>query len=749
MFELLFKYPAAVFERGRFVLLAPWPVWILGLAILLGAAVLFWHVRRNHGMLTGARPLAIWLLETSLIALVLFLLWHPALSVATLKPQQNVIAVMVDDSRSMGIADANGTRLAEADSVLRRGLLDALGRKFQVRIYRVGRTAERIQKTDGLKADAGASRLGESIRQVLGESATLPLGAMVLLSDGADNSGGIDLDTISQIRRQRIPIHTIGFGREHPSKDIETTDAVLPARALADSRLSALVTFRQYGFAGQKARISIREGGQVLASREVVLKGDGTPQSESLVFNAGIAGPKNLQVSIDPLPGEENGGNNAIARLVQVEPSKPRILYVEGEPRWEFKFIRRAAEEDRSLQLVSMLRTTQNKIYRQGIADPKELEEGFPSKAEDLFAYQGLIIGSVEAGYFTAAQQEMIREFANRRGGGVLFLGGRFALAEGGWGTSEFADLIPVRVPANKGTFHRDQTPFDLTMQGRESIICRLEEKPDADAARWKKMPLLANYNEVGEAKPGSVVMMEVNPAGRRRMPLLATENYGRGRTAIFATAGSWRWKMWQDHTDKSHQMFWQQLLRYLVSGTPGQVSGSTPQPVLSDETKLLLRAEVRDKTYNPLLNARVEAHIVGPAGVADTVELTPQPLEEGVYTAEWNAEKTGSYITEIVAKNDQGDVGRDVVMFRREDGVAENFRTGQNRELLEKLSEETGGRYYTPSNASKLANEISYSEAGITVRENRDLWDMPIVFLLALMLRGSEWVLRRKWGVV
>ena len=85
----------------------------------------------------------------------------------------------------------------------------------------------------------------------------------------------------------------------------------------------------------------------------------------------------------------------------------------------------------------------------------------------------------------------------------------------------------------------------------------------------------------------------------------------------------------------------------------------------------------------------------------------------------------------------------------RREDGVAENFHTGQNRELLQKLSEQTGGRYFKPEEASKLSNEISYSEAGITARETRDLWDMPIVFLLALGIRASEWLLRRKWGVV
>ena len=101
MFELLFKYPASIFHKGQFVFLTPWPVWALAIAIVAVTCALFWHIRRNHGMLSGARPLAIWLLESGLIALILFLLWHPALSIATLRPQQNVVAVLVDDSRSM------------------------------------------------------------------------------------------------------------------------------------------------------------------------------------------------------------------------------------------------------------------------------------------------------------------------------------------------------------------------------------------------------------------------------------------------------------------------------------------------------------------------------------------------------------------------------------------------------------------------------------------------------------------------
>src|SRR3954447_12307765 len=239
MFEILFKYPASIFHKGQFVFLTPWPLWLLPIAVLAVAGALFWHVRRNHGMLSGLRPLVIWVLEACMVALILLLLWHPALSIATLKPQQNVVAVLVDDSRSMSLSDGSGTREAAAKALLDGGLLKALGDKFQVRLYKFGKEPKRIAKTDQVTAAAPASRIGDTLERVLAESSSLPLGAIVLLSDGADNAGGIDVQTIAAIRRQRLPIHTIGFGKEHPDRDVEIADAVVPARSLPESKLTA------------------------------------------------------------------------------------------------------------------------------------------------------------------------------------------------------------------------------------------------------------------------------------------------------------------------------------------------------------------------------------------------------------------------------------------------------------------------------------------------------------------------------
>jgi uncharacterized membrane protein len=771
MFEFFLRYPRSVYSRGQFALLGAWPKWLLVLLILAAGVGLAWLIRSR---LPDAAPVmrtwrawVIWGLQTLMAALLLMLLWQPVITVAELKPHQNIIAVLVDDSRSMAIQEDGSTRQAQAVQALQNGVLANLNRTFQTRLYRVDAVPARIDSLNDLRPNAPSTRIGDSLRQLSEETSDLPVGAVVLLSDGADNTGGVSADAISALRARHIPVHTVGFGRERAGHDVELDDAVVAPRALADSRIAVRITLHQRGYAGAKLNLTVRDIGtgqaKALAARTINLGPDGNLQTETLMFNIGGAGARTLQISAAPLTAEENLANNSLTRLVNVGSEARRILYVEGEPRWEYKFIRQAEEDDRLVQIASMVRTSENKVYRQGIADPKELADGFPSRQEDLFAYQGLIIGSVEAGYFTPAQQELIHQFVDRRGGGLLLLGGQFSLADGGWNASNLTDLMPTALPTQPGTFHREadlkngvtHTMAGLAPAGVDSIITRLVDDPAANAAKWKQLPFLMDYEDPGTPKPGADVLANMTTPEGRKLPLLITEHFGRGRTAIMATGGSWRWQMSSPLGDTAHDLFWQQLLRWLVSDTPGHVAASVPAQMLLDNGAVTLTAEVRDQQYNPAPDAKVEAHILGPSGVSALIEMAPVPDTPGQFQAGWSAPKTGAYLTEVTAqRNDAAtgrmkELGRDVLTFQRIDGVAENFHTEQNRELLEHLATQTGGQYWKPADLGKLAAAIPISEAGVTTRETKDLWNLPLVFLVLLLLRFSEWWLRRKWGIV
>jgi uncharacterized membrane protein len=754
MFTFFFKYPMPVFSKGKFVLLGAWPSWVLLLLIVACAGGLAWviwsRLPQAAAQISKWRAGAVWLLQSLLIATVLVLLWQPAITVAELAPQQNVIAVVLDDSRSMAIADSGSdgklSREAAAQKALEDGVLAGLQKKFQTRLYRLDSRVARAAALREIQPVAPATHINDGLRQLTSETSDLPVGAIVLLSDGSENGmGDLAPETINALRNRRLPVHTVGFGKEQLAHDLELNDVRVATRAMADSRMPATVTLHQRGYTGNKALLVVRDGDKTLGSREITLNADGATQVETIFFDPGGAGVKSLQFSVGPLAGEENLANNAATRLVGVTDDKRRILYVEGEPRLEYKFIRRAEDDDKIVQVASMLRTTENKIYRQGISDPKELENGFPVRPEDLFAYQGIILGSVEAGYFTPLQQELLREFVDRRGGGLLFLGGRFALGDGGWSGSSLVDLLPTILPNSRSTFHRAPATVELTAAGSDSPITRLMDDPAKNIDRWKKLTYLMDYQEAGTPKPGATVLAQMN-AGARKLPLLVTQNYGRGRTAVMATSGTWRWQMSQPLGDPAHDLFWQQLLRWLVLESPGPVVVTAPNQTLMDDGHIELSAIVRDKQYLPASNARVSAHLMGPDGISAMVDMAPEANNPGVFHAAWTAEKPGSYLAEVTASDG---LGTDTLPFERIDGVAENFHTVQNRELLEKLSSETGGRYWKPDELTRLPNEISYSDAGISVRDIKELWNMPVVFLWLLLLMTAEWLLRRKWGVV
>ncbi|RMG54001.1 MAG: hypothetical protein D6723_06005, partial [Acidobacteria bacterium] len=491
-------------------------------------------------------------------------------------------------------------------------------------------------------------------------------------------------------------------------------------------------------------RVLVREGERTLQSRTVELPRGNQIRTITVNFTPTGAGMKRYTFAVEPQPDELIDENNRREAMVMVRDEHPRILYVEGEPRWEYGKLRAALNEEKNVTLTSLLRTAKNKYYRQGVETPDELADGFPQTREELFRFKGLILGSVEASFFSFEQLKHIEAFVAERGGGFLMLGGRRAFSAGGYATTPIADLLPIYLNDEAPAAPPRRVRPSLTFNGTLHPITRLSDDATMNAEIWNELPAVTVREAPADVKPGAITLLEGRSDDGPSVPLLVYQRYGRGRSLAFMAEDSWRWQMQRPFEDQSHERFWKQLLRYMVNEAPDPVMVTTDRDAYDSGDVVRIRADVYNRAFRPLREATVTARINAPNGRRDTVQLEWTP-EGGGYVGEWTARERGIHRLELTARNAGKLIGRAITGFVVGD-VHREFRDAeQHADFLRRLAEETGGQYYTSETAHRLPEEIVYQENAASMRIIKELWDMPINFLLLIGLVSLEWLLRKR----
>ena len=248
-----------------------------------------------------------------------------------------------------------------------------------------------------------------------------------------------------------------------------------------------------------------------------------------------------------------------------------KILYYEGEPRWEIKYLRRAVADDKRLRVSLLQRTAENKFLRLNVESADELAGGFPRTRSELFKYQGLILGSIEAGYFTPDQLQMIADFVNLRGGGLLMLGSDRSFAEGGYAGTPVADVLPVVLDPTRADSEESffaEVSVQTTRAGASHPSTLIADTEEASLERWSRLPPVTVVNPISEVKPGATTLL-TTPDG---LVVLAFQRYGAGKSMAFAVQDSWLWAMHSDISpdlDHIHASFWRQTLHWLADSVP------------------------------------------------------------------------------------------------------------------------------------------------------------------------------------
>ena len=750
-----FKFPARVFARGDFALAPVVPVIFIAVAAaasVLLVAFLYARVRtispRDRIVLAGLRTLA--------VLLVLGCLLRPGLVIASAVPQRNVFAVVLDDSRSMRIRDIGDTsRLARVQRVFddTAALSRTLGERFALRRFRFGADASPLASARDLTGSGTRSDLARALDAVREDLSGLPLAGIVLVSDGADNGGTRYDDALLALRARRIPVYTVGVGRERFDRDLAVERVQAPRHTLAGATVLVEADVRVRGIGRDVAMVSVEADGRVVSTDTVKAPASGDLVHVRLRVPPLQAGVHRLAVRARPLANELVTENNEWQTSIEVRAGPDRILYIEGEPRPEFAFLRRAVATDSGVQVVGLMRSAERKFLRLGVRDSLELLGGFPTSREELFSYRAIILGSIEAAFFSADQLRMLADFVSRRGGGLLVLGGRASLSEGAFADTPLADILPLTLTRGEPNVEGPATAMKIrpTRAGEAHAALQLRGSVGSSRARWDSLPALTSVNRAGSLRAGATVLLAGQiEGGRADVPVLAWQHYGRGMSAVFAVQDSWLWKM--DASigveDMTHQTFWRQIVRWLVDDAPAPFEiAASPSRVAPGEP-VTLRARLADAYFADINDANVTAIVTTPTGNTITVPLEWSLREDGSYTGRFNAADSGRYAIAATAKRGTDTTHLASTTLLVDERGADVSQAEQRPAVLRRIANETGGRYYALDDVAKLADDAMFTESGVTVREAKDLWDMPVVFLLLALLLGGEWGYRRWRGL-
>lgn len=767
--QFLSGHERAVFTNGRFGFdVRPHALVIVLCALALLAFVYFAYVRPRMRV-DGQTRVGLIALRSALFLLILFLLLKPVVVVPSVIPRSSTVALVADDSRSMQMTDAeNGlTRLDamrgtlfDADKPFQRRLQERFKTQaygFSSQLDNIGDGGEELTG-EGLSSDVGGA-LAEAARRSTGA----PLSAVVLVSDGAANAGTDLAAELRNLRARGLPVYTVGVGDARRPADAELSRVNLPRRVLVGSSVEVEAFVRASGYGATKVRIAASEDGRAVKTEEFNLRGGETEVVRMELIPA-TAGVHRYTFDVQPLADELTLENNRREALVEVVEGPLRVLYVEGEPRWELGKLRDAlGRGEKNVELVSLLRTGENKLYRQGVSGEGELADGFPKTEEELFTYDGLMLGSVEASFFSIEQLRAIEAFVSRRGGGLLALGGSYAFGAGGYAGTPVADALPVTIaqraagtsPAPNPNATAPAFKPQLTARGASHPITRLSEDRGLSQKTWNELPPVSVPEAPTGVKPGATVLLEARrPAAEGRgasgpVTLLAQQRYGRGQALAFTASDTWRWRMRSDSKSNAHENFWRQMLRYLVQGTPRQFEVSAGQDVYAPGDSVRIVADVRDKKFNAVADARAVARIVKPSGAAVEVPLRFTARDEAnVYVGEFKSDELGRHRIELSASG--ASIGEAAAQseFLIAELNREFYDASLNEELLRRIAAETGGKYYTLAEAGALVDDLTYRQTDNSRPVTKDLWDMPVNFLLLVGLLSGEWFLRKRHGL-
>ena len=704
----------------------------------------------------------------AVIVLATIAMLRPALVESTTKRRSATLAVLIDRSRSMQIADAvaGKTRwemlvrtMGEAQSAL-----GALDEELEVHVYTFAADVEPLDFSQGKLAlpdlpDGDQTAIGAALEDVLRREAGKRLSGVILASDGAQRAyAPRDVPPQGPARRLAdlgYPLYTLAFGQARgvgQARDVSLKDLTVNQTVYVKNELTASGMVRVEGFDGQSIPVQLlMEDGagkmQPVGSVELKVRASGEAMPVELSTVPQTPGEYKVTLRAAPQPGELVTTNNEISTFVTVLKGGVNVLYLEGALRVDQKFLRRSLDASPDIK-VDYLRL-----------DPRDPNQR-PANLIDRFRrgrYDVYILGDVDAAQFTPEELKQLAETV-KQGAGLAMLGGFHSFGPGGYADTPLAAVLPVAMDPRERQRLGDpirpdvQLPGPLKMRpakplGERHYLMGLGEGAER-AKAWDQLPPLEGANRLGAAKPSAQVLGET-PDGK---PLLVVQDAG-GRVMAFAGDSTWHW--WMEGFESQHKRFWRQVILWLArkdETSDGAVWVKLAQRRFAPGERVEFTAGARSPSGDPVADAQFTAEVVLPDKSTQKVNLVRQADQvSGTFAG---GQAAGDYTIRVTARDKTAALGEAKSRFLVFEQDLELDNAVADPTLLASLSAMTksvGGVSLAPEELpdllERMRNEPLDLEVATQVKHTP--WDTWPFFLLFIGLISGEWYLRKKWGLV
>ncbi len=812
-----------------------WPGWAvaLGIAIVIGTTA-FVYLRLNRPLQARHRFLLIALRIFAASILLGCLLAPVVIEKKDITPPTH-LSILVDTSKSMQLADGESSenavpRIGQVNQLLfgeSSQFLQALRNRFQVHLYPfdtklrqsvapapdVNAPSPEASFQFNIEPEGTLTNIGTALREVADAWKGQQRAGVVLITDGAHNSGQFPLEALVALD---TPVYAIGVGNVEPPKDIQIQRVDVTPVAYTGHESVIRVTVVQTGYTGETTRLSLREvnsnrlvdaatltftdeqrqnvapshlysplqsRGNILMQTKQVIELKLTPQTE---------GNFQYTVALPTLDSELTNENNEKTFSLKSVKAKLNVFYLEGKPRWEYTFLKRALERDPDIEptwaLLSLHETSKrtgtdvvlsrlNGYYPQG--SPASETPRFPETLAELLTYDVLILGDVTAEHLTPSQQSAIVDFVEVHGKPIIFLPSGNMLGTNGLRNTELAKLLPIHIPINgcrmwdteftvqltqSGAFHPMlQLGLYSPLQSRGNILNQTQQ---SNVALWRNLPALSRFFSGFRLRGGARTLMETGKSEPKfttiensGKPLLIFQRAGLGKSLLIAAEGLWNWDFGARNFKDTNRYtfyarFWAQVLRWMATNTDGnRLYLTTDASTYAIGDTVAVTARVYSETYQPQAGATIQIQVTPPEGTPFALRTRAEAIDgtadnAGTYNAQFEALQKGTYRIRAIGVGGNTTLEEEKIDIYVQPQLAELEAPQLNENLLKQLAAQTGGAYLAIADAESLPDNIEVVQNPVFAMAERELWAHPLILMTVVGLLGTEWFLRKRMGL-